>query len=126
MHARALVQRTWADQLHRPDVRPPARRLLEVDEVVEDGVAWLRNPNRVFEQLHGHFPSALKMSSMLSLNNCASLNASGRLGSNRPVSIAMMACRDTPTRAPSCSCDQFRSVRSSRSRFFTAHARTAV
>ena len=44
--------------------------------------------------------------------------ARGRLGSNRPVSIALMVCLETRAASASCAWVQSRSARSTRIRFF--------
>ncbi len=49
----------------------------------------------------------------------AILKARGRPGSLRPVSIALTVWRETPRRAARTACDQSRSARRTRRRFFT-------
>src|SRR5690606_29403627 len=66
--------------------------------------------------------SGKKIDSMLASNSAAIRNASGRLGSYLPVSIALTVCLDTSRRSPSCACDQPRASRSSRTRLFIANS----
>ena len=61
-----------------------------------------------------------KIASMGWLKTRAILKASGRLGSYLPVSIAFTVWRDTWRRPASSACDQSRSARRTRSRFFMA------
>ena len=67
-----------------------------------------------------HFES--NISSICDLNNRAILKASGRLGSYFSVSMALMVCRETPSRSASSDCDHSFAARSSRSRFFICNA----
>jgi len=62
--------------------------------------------------------SSLKICSMGRPKSRASLKASGRLGSNLPVSTAFTDWRETSSRWASSACDQLRSARSTLRRFF--------
>ena len=60
--------------------------------------------------------SSLKIASIVVSNNRASLKASGRLGSNFPVSMAFTDCRETSNLRARSACDHSRSARNTRSR----------
>ncbi len=63
-------------------------------------ISWLWEANSIC--IH---PFGSKMVSIRSLNRAAIVNASGRLGSYLPVSIALTVCRDTFSRSASSACD---------------------
>ncbi len=83
-----------------------------------------RNHRLLHSSIRCHFrvfgkaqSSGRKMSSIAWLNVRAMLNASGRLGSYLPLSIAMMVCRVTFTLSASSAWVRLCSARSTRSRF---------
>src|SRR5262249_47563085 len=75
---------------------------------------------RFKSQITNHkFLSGSNTSSISFPKRRAISNASGRLALYLDVSIALTVCRETPSRLASSACDQSRSARRTRSRFFT-------
>src|SRR4029079_16219133 len=101
-----------------PDEIAPARGLAEVHDVVPDPFRTPLDVDRVSEGSHQSCSSSSKISSTRFSNSRAIFSASGRLGSYLPVSIALIAWRETPTRMPSSICDLLCSARRTRRRFF--------
>ena len=71
-------------------------------------------------------PQSEKMVSMGRAKSLDNLNASGRLGSNLPVSIALTDCRETPSFSARSAWLQFLSARSMRREFFTCSSAEAA
>ena len=116
----------------RADVHPDhlLRSFCPNSSEVQSGAVGLappaRNTSRRGTSRHQRFSySGMKRTSMGSLKTTANLKASGKLGSERPFSIAFTVCRETSSASPSSLWLHPRAARSSRMRFFMARRRRA-
>ena len=96
----------WVTNSSNSSISREARRAKRVSPL-----DWIKLPRQ-------HY-SASKISSILSLNSFATLNASGKLGSYFSVSIAFTVCRETSSFSAKSACDHSFAARNSRKRFFT-------
>src|SRR6185312_775598 len=119
-------QQNYRSLTHRPATlhfamahqTSPARRRAQVCDECKYLFPRLLKVLLVTKGAHQSLSSNSKMSSTFCAKARAIFMASGSPGSYLPVSIALIACRVTPTRMPSSACDQFCSALSTRKRFF--------
>src|SRR6266567_1597439 len=107
----ADAQGSWREHVDPTHEIPPAGCLAEIHHVGPHGLRIAIDVNRVCEGPHQFVSSSSKICSTGFSNRRAIFSASGRLGSYLPVSIALIAWRETPTRRPSSICDQLNSAR---------------